>query len=365
MSDPLCVDAILTREAATAIAGTGLAVARWRQALLARGHDLTLITCPEAPPPGEAQAAAQRLRAVRTAFMRELARRWATRRPDLVHIELAGNVGLAALDAATQLGLPTTATFHRIDRLTGSPEAESRVLAQMAAFHRRCSLSVALGQPGAALLASLGVESVAVIGRGVDTEDFHPRWRDPSMRLAWGATPETPVILSVGRLLSIKDPGALVAACQAARARHPALRAVIVGDGPEGPALRAALPWAVFPGVLSGNALSQAYASADIFAFPPAGEPWGNVLLEAAASGLAIVGRPGGAVLNCLAPAGACVLPVPNTVPDFAAAVADLAADPARRHALGMAARTAVLSYTWDAVAERWESAWRDLLKPS
>ena len=68
-----------------------------------------------------------------------------------------------------------------------------------------------------------------------------------------------------------------------------ALRFVVVGDGPLGPALTRAHPDLVFRGFRTGDDLAAHYASADIFLFPSETETFGNVTLEAMASGLAVV----------------------------------------------------------------------------
>ncbi len=363
----LRVTVVTTTESAATTAGAGLALARWRAALIARGHRLELITCPESLPLGPllpaaaAAAAAARLGAACRAFTGELVRRWTAERPDFVHVELAGNVGLAALDAAAVVGLPTTTMFHHL-HLYAVPGTESRVMGLLARFHGRCGATVAEQPSSANLLTALGVSGVRIIGRGVDAEVFHPRWRDAALRASWGAGDGDPVLLSVGRLIPTKDPPGFAAACNRARERNPRVRAVVVGDGPEAPALRRELPWATFTGVLHGEALVQAYASADIFVVASPAEPFGNVVLEAAASGLAIAARPGGAVNEVLAPAEACVLPLPLDRDSLAAAVADLTADAGRRQALAGRARAAAESCTWDAVAVAWETLWLGLL---
>ncbi len=232
----------------------------------------------------------------------------------------------------------------------------------LATFHRRSTAAVAEQDASARLLTAMGVPEVTVIGRGVDSEDFHPRWRDPALRATWGAGPDDPVLLFVARVIPTKDPPGFAAACQLARQRNPAVQAVVVGEGSELAALRQALPWAHYTGTLGGDAVRRAFASADIFVLPSPAEPWGIVALEAASSGLAVVARSGGAVNEVLAPAGACVLPVPRDRAALAEAVAALACDPLRRRELGERARASVQSRSWDSVAAGWEALWRDLL---
>jgi glycosyltransferase involved in cell wall biosynthesis len=361
MAEALRVCAITTSESAAATAGAGIALARWRAALIARGHRIELITCPESPSPGPPEGAAARLRAACAAFSGELVRRWTAERPDLVHVELAGNVGLAALTAANRLGLPTTTSFHHL-HLYAAPGAEAKVIGLLAAFHRRCTATVAEQDASARLLTAMGAAEVAVIHRGVDSEEFHPRWRDAALRAVWGAGPDDPVLLFVARVIPTKDPPGFAAACQLARERNQAVRAVVVGEGAELAALRQALPWAHYAGTLLGEAMRRTYASADIFVQSSPAEPWGMAAMEAASSGLAVAARPGGAVNEVLAPAGGCVLPLPRDRAALAEAVAALACDPLRRRQLGDRGRAGALALSWDSIAARWEELWRDLL---
>lgn len=358
-SHSLHIAAITTTESASSVAGSGIALARWRQALIARGQRVDLITSQEQAPAG--QPAAAWYRGASAAFSSELIRRWTAQRPDVVHVELASNVGLAALEAAAKLGLPTTSYFHHL-HLYAAPGSEPRVIGMLANFHRRCTTTVAEQDASARLLTAMGVAEVTVIGRGVDSEDFHPRWRDPSLRAAWGAGPDDPVLLFVARVIPTKDPPGFAAACQLARERNPAVRAVVVGEGPELAALREALPWAHYAGTLVGEAMRRAYASADIYVQASPAEPWGIAVMEAASSGLAVAARPGGAVNEVLVPAGACVLPVPRDRTALVEAVAALACDPLRRRELGERARASVQSRSWDSVAASWEALWRELL---
>ncbi len=93
------------------------------------------------------------------------------------------------------------------------------------------------------------------------------------------------MLLYVGRISKEKDLDVLAAAYRKLREKHPATRLVFVGDGPYLKELREALPEAFFTGYLSGGDLAKAFASADIFVFPSTTDTFGNVVLEAMASG--------------------------------------------------------------------------------
>jgi glycosyltransferase involved in cell wall biosynthesis len=135
-------------------------------------------------------------------------------------------------------------------------------------------------------LGLLGFENLQLLGRGVDTELFTPSRRCTKLRKKWGAAPEDPVLLYVGRVAAEKNLELFVKSYKQLRKKHPRIRAVIVGDGPEKDALRKEMPDAHFAGTLQGEQLAAHYASADLFLFPSLSETFGNVVTEAMASGL-------------------------------------------------------------------------------
>src|SRR5262249_31620246 len=142
-------------------------------------------------------------------------------------------------------------------------------------------------------LAAGGVRRVEIWSRGVDAELFHPRHRDPELRRSLGLGPSDPLLLYVGRIAPEKNIPALLEAVARLR-QSPGgarLRLVLVGAGRlEGTIQRTGPAGVVLAGVHTGQALSRWYASADVFAFPSLSETFGNVVLEAQASGLPVVG---------------------------------------------------------------------------
>ncbi|EQD63109.1 glycosyl transferase, group 1 family protein, partial [mine drainage metagenome] len=128
-----------------------------------------------------------------------------------------------------------------------------------------------------------------LLRRTVDTRLFNPARRDAALRAQWGVDAHTPVAIYVGRLAPEKNLALAVRAFQAFAARNPKARYVWVGEGPQRAALAAAHPEFIFSGVQRGEVLASHYASADAFLFPSLSETFGNVVLEAMASGLAIL----------------------------------------------------------------------------
>jgi glycosyltransferase involved in cell wall biosynthesis len=128
-----------------------------------------------------------------------------------------------------------------------------------------------------------------VVGRGVDTFLFSPVRRSERLRATWGCRGSETVALYVGRLAPEKNLRVFVEGALAMRAIDASLRVVLVGDGPQSAELRARHPDFVFAGMRIGEDLAEHYASADVFLFPSTTETFGNVTLEAMASGLALV----------------------------------------------------------------------------
>jgi glycosyltransferase involved in cell wall biosynthesis len=125
--------------------------------------------------------------------------------------------------------------------------------------------------------------------RGVDTDLFHPGQRSAELRASWGVGDQDPVAIYVGRLAAEKNLPLAVKAIQRMRDVVPGVKGVFVGSGPLEESLRREHPEIHFAGARRGEELAQHYASADVFVFPSYTETFGNVVLEAMASGLAVL----------------------------------------------------------------------------
>ncbi|MGC9457036.1 MAG: glycosyltransferase family 4 protein [Halothiobacillaceae bacterium] len=215
---------------------------------------------------------------------------WREDPPDVVHIATEGPLGWAALNTASRLKLPVSSSLHTNFHAYASHYRAAwlarPVMRYLRNFHNRTGLTFIPTHAQAESLASQGFERLKVLGRGVDGSLFHPDRRDPELRAAWGAAPDQPVILHVGRLAPEKNLELLVSSVQAIREVSPEAVVVIVGDGPRREWLARALPGAIFAGMRRGEDLARHYASADWFVFPSRTETFGNVLMEAMASGL-------------------------------------------------------------------------------
>ncbi len=227
----------------------------------------------------------------RAATLRRLWRAGGT--PELVHVTTPGPLAWAALRAARSEGLPCSAdfrtNFHAYSHHYGLGWCAPWVLAGLRRLHALADGNFVPTHELARSLAGHGFERLQVAGRGVDAERFSPTWRDPLLRLEWQATWQSRVLLYVGRLAAEKNVALALRTFERLKQRHDELQMVVVGDGPQRLALERAHPAVHFVGTKRGAELSRHYASADVFLFPSLTDTFGNVTLEALASGLAVV----------------------------------------------------------------------------
>ncbi|KAF8322514.1 UDP-Glycosyltransferase/glycogen phosphorylase, partial [Clavulina sp. PMI_390] len=218
--------------------------------------------------------------------------------PDVIHVVEPIWLGAQVL-LAMQLGGPggaVVASYHTnlptYATLFGFPWLEPIMWRFVRWLHRKCLLTACPSQSTADMLRSRGITSVRLWPRGVDLEMFGPHRRSHLRRVKWARRNESVVVLYVGRVSYEKNLMLLVEAFGQKSFLQP--RLVFVGDGPARGPIEALCRRkgidAYFEGHLSGVDLAEAYASADIFAFPSFTETFGQVILEALASGLPVVG---------------------------------------------------------------------------
>jgi glycosyltransferase involved in cell wall biosynthesis len=292
--------------------------------------------------------------------VRTLLSRWAA---DLVHIATEGPLGLAALRAASALAVPVASSFHtNYDHYLGHyglGGLERLLFAYLRWFHNRTRVTLVPSQATRRRLLRDGMQRVEIWSRGVDGQVFHPRHRDPALRRSLGLSEQDVLLVYVGRLAAEKNLPALLAAFGRLRQQlgpggAQSVRLALVGGGPLLAPLRAQPPaGVVLAGEQHGITLSQWYASADVFAFPSCSETFGNVLLEAQASGLPVTAFDTHAV-NERVTHGIDGLLVPPGG-DLAAALRTLCAEPELRSRFGTAARVKAEGQGWDAIFDELE----------
>jgi glycosyltransferase involved in cell wall biosynthesis/predicted metal-dependent phosphoesterase TrpH len=275
-------------------------------------------------------------------------------RYDAVHLVSPGPCGVAAAGVARMMELPVLGSYHTelaayAGMRTGDVALEGLMSQAVAAFYGGCDHVLSPSPASDAVLRTLGIEDERIgrWDRGVDLERFGPERRD---RLA---DAERVAVLYAGRLTKEKGADLLAEAFLRAHRRDPRLHLYLAGGGPEEDVVRAKVgDHATFLGWLEGEALARAYASADVFLFASRTDTFGQVLLEAQASGLAVVAVAEGGPCS-LVDDGRTGLLRPADADALADAVCHLAAAPLLRRALASSALHAVRGRTWDAALRR------------
>jgi len=300
---------------------------------------------------------------------RALLRAWRERRPDLVHIATEGPLGWSALAAARKLGVPVTSdfhtNFHAYSKHYGVAWLARPVAAVLRRFHNRCDCTMVPTDEMAAELARLGFERLRVVGRGVNAQTFSPARRRSELRAQWGAGEQDQVALCVSRFAPEKNFPLVLEAYEAMRRANSATRLVLVGDGPLLAQLRKANTGSVIAGRLVNGELSAHYASADVFLFPSVTETFGNVTLEAMASGLAVVAYRYAAARQHLEHDRSGLLAEPGDRAGFIAQAERLAREPGLARELGCAARAAAEPISWERITADFEAVLLDTVQPA
>lgn len=214
-----------------------------------------------------------------------------------IHAATPGPMGLAALAVGRILSLPIVSTYHTalpqyVRRLTGDEGLEALTWRYVIWYYNQMDkIYVPSAATGEELIGhGLPPDKVCTYPRGVDIERFCPDKRSARFRVRYGIADKTAAVY-VGRLSKEKDLDVLCRAFRRLHAKHPKTALVLVGDGPYRQELEKALTGtcAVFTGYLSGEALSEAFASCDFLVFPSTTDTFGNVVLEAQASGIPVI----------------------------------------------------------------------------
>jgi glycosyltransferase involved in cell wall biosynthesis len=298
-------------------------------------------------------------------FSPSVAREVAEFRPDVIHVVTEYSLGITGLQTAVALGIPAIASFHtNIPRYLpyyGFAWAGELCWDYLRWFHNQTAVTFCPSETNRHELESRGFRNVRVWPRGVDTERFSPAHREAA---PGGA--EALRLLYVGRLTPEKDLPVLFDAYERLRAAGQGmpLHLTLVGDGAYTGVMRARAPRDVtFAGYLEGQSLSSAYAAADVFVFPSRSETLGNVVLEALASGLPVVGVREGGTLENVRDGVNGILCAPGDPASFAAGIRRLADDAPLRRQLGRNARAWAEERTWEAAFAPLTDAYEELAR--
>jgi phosphatidylinositol alpha 1,6-mannosyltransferase len=286
--------------------------------------------------------------------------------PDLVHLVSPTPMASRAQTWARKNGVPVVSSFHThfvsYFRYYGVPWAEGFGWRMLRRFYGRCERVYAPSDSIIQELAEHEIRNTELWSRGIDLARFSPEHRDAGLRAAAGADENTPVLLMVSRLVKEKDMADLVEMDRILRQRGNSHRLVLVGDGPMRAELEQALPDAHFAGHQSGEALARWYASGDVFVFPSTTETFGNVVLEAQASGLPTVVVDRGGPPDLVAPGETGFIARANQPADLAEKCERLLRDAGERARMGRQARDAARERDWSAINGRLIESYRRVI---
>lgn len=290
--------------------------------------------------------------------------------PDVIHVATPGPVGLCGLAAAKLLGLPLVGSYHTELGAYALHLTRDQIVAEATElyvdwFYRQCKCVLAPTLAVGDSLAARGFgDRLTVWGRGVDPDRFSPRFRSEQLRSSLLGEGDV-LLLSVGRVSPEKRVDRLVAAFASLRQELPGLRLAIAGDGPARADLERTSPDGVeFLGEVTGQLLSELYASADVFCFPSTTDTFGQVLIEAGASGLPVVAAAAGGGAELVRHNENGLLVPPDDAIAFQAALRILATDDRLRARLGAGGRRAAVARSWPSSLAQLQAAYASVARP-
>ena len=290
--------------------------------------------------------------------------------PDLVHIATPDLLGRQAQKWALRRGVPVVSSYHThfssYLRYYGLEVMEGFLWQHLRRFYKRCRHIYVPSLSVEAVLHSHGItKGLRLWERGVNMDRFNPQRRSVTWRARYGLAPDEVVVSFVGRLVWEKGLHIFANVIEGLQRLGIPHRSVVVGSGPAEAELEARLTRTIFTGHLDGLTLAQAYASSDVFVFPSETETFGNVTLEALASGLpAVCARATGSMELVEHGRSGYLLP-PNDSDAFLEATARLVRDASLRTKMGQAALAQAHHYSWPAVLDRITGYYDEILAPT
>ncbi len=363
------------------ISGVGVTLVRLADALMSRGHQVR-VYAPSYPVPDGQRERPEVFRVPSVPFFLYPDVQWAfprTRdiiddarafRPDIVHCATEFSLGVTGLRVARELDLPAIASAHtdyeqyaaRYYRVGWAIRAGWHYLRW---FYGQARLVLCPSRVFERHLNRRGIPHTGIWSRGIDGQLFNPGHRRDAYRRSFGAGPRDLVVTYVGRIAREKNLDLLLDAWELLGARRRGAQLVLVGRGPLQDEIRArAVPGVHLAGELrQGPDLGAAYASADIFVFPSTTETFGNVLLEAMASGLPSIVAAAGGVLEFARHGDNAWLVEPDSVESLLGGLERLLEDESLRSQLATGALPTARSRTWASVYDKLVSDYLKVMK--
>ena len=360
------------------INGVAMTLDRVFRALQARGHEIQLV-CPNNP-----SRQSSNVEHVSTYFEapsfsapgyvevklgypinRVLARLWRREPPDAIYVATEGPLGYFATRLARKLKLPIASGFHTNFQSYSThyklgfirPIVEKYLVHMHNLTQRTIVPTIDQKQ----LLNTMGIRDVSVIGRGIDTTLFNPERRSERLRHDWQVAPNTPVMIYVGRIAEEKNLGLTLQAYKNLKQLEPALKFVMVGSGPAVDRISKQYPDILLTGPKTGVSLAEHYASADFFVFSSLTETYGNVILEAMASGIGILAYRYAAGKIHIQHQVNGLVATPGDEAEFLDAASQFITDPQKLDRMRAEAARHTEHFSWTAIAEEFETVFASL----
>lgn len=322
-------------------------------------HNGEFVSVPSVPMPGRPEYR------VTVGFPEKAQRRLREFNPTLIHLATPDLLGFRAMRWAQANDIQIVSSYHT--HFTSYLKYYNLNMLELlgwkylAWFYSQCT-HVYVPSPSMAdeLNEQDITEGIRIWARGVYTDRFHPDKRDAEWRRSIGFDDDDTVVSFVSRLVWEKDLQTFV---DVAKKLGDSIKPLIVGDGPARKELETMLPEAYFTGFVTGENLYRSYASSDIFLFPSDTETFGNVTLEAMASGLPCVVADATGSRSLVESGVNGYLAPPRDTKEFAACVKKIADDETLRERMSKAARQKALAYSWDNVNTKLLENYREALE--
>lgn len=364
------------------INGVALTLARLVKGLRARGHTVSVVRPQQQTTDGvdsSCDALTTLVRGLPLPGNRELQfglpaggllrRSWTQHRPDVVYVATEGPLGWSAVRTARRLAIPVFSgfhtNFHSYAKHYRMGWLQKMIFRVLRSFHNRTLGTLVPSVDLRDRLQTLGFKNVSILSRGVDSLLFTPERRCAALRSHWGVTAKDLVVLYVGRVAPEKNLRLAVDAYHAMQRFSNVVKFVIVGDGPLRATLSKKHPDLIFCGVQTGEQLATHYASADIFLFPSETETFGNVTLEAMASGLVVLAYNYAAARMHITHGETGILALYGDAHIFVDSAARLAREPQALLKIRRQARQYITTCDWSRIVERFATLLTDACGPS
>lgn len=290
---------------------------------------------------------------------RLLAKIWRNQAPDIIYVATEGPLGASAISTAKKFNIPVISGFHtNFDVYSKHYRLgwlEKLIFLYLKRLHNRTLCTLAPSPELVSRLKNRGICNAELFSRGVDTDIYNPCYRQAALRAQWHIADDAPLAIHVGRIAAEKNIELVIESYQAMQQAQPELRLMMVGDGPLLEKLKQRHPEIIFTGPKVGTELSQHYASADIFLFASETETFGNVVLEAMSSGLALVAYDYAAArMHITNRLNGLVVP-PGNPAEFRNAAASLVKQPETINTLRKQARLTAEKLDWTHIIDHFE----------